>query len=146
MTPEQLQMIRLTFVLVMDRKMETGRMFYDRLFVVAPEAKALFRGDMESQTQKLMDTIAMAIGSLRDMDSLVAMLEALALRHKGYGVRDEHYDKVGESLLWSLEQVLGPAFTPDVRGAWATLYGTVAGVMRNAAKVGPSRAPARISA
>ena len=144
MTPEQLQMIRLTFVLVIDRKMDTGRMFYDRLFVIAPETRALFRTDMESQTQKLMDTLAMAIGSLREMTSLVAMLEALAVRHTGYGVRDEYYDKVGEALLWTLEQVLGPAFTPAVRGAWATLYGTVAGVMRKAAKAGPSAQPAAL--
>ncbi len=92
-----------------------------------------------------MDTLAMAIASLREMSSLVAMLEAMAVRHAGYGVRDEHYDKVGEALLWTLEQILGPAFTPVVRGAWATLYGTVAGVMRNAAKAGPSE-PARKSA
>ena len=65
MTPEQLQMIRLTFVLVMDRKMETGRMFYDRLFVIAPETRALFRSDMESKTQKLMDTLAMAIATFK---------------------------------------------------------------------------------
>jgi hemoglobin-like flavoprotein len=139
-------MIRLTFVLVMDRKMETGRMFYDRLFVIAPEVRPLFRADMEAQTQKLMDTLAMAIASLREMTSLVAMLESLAMRHTGYGVRDEHYDKVGEALLWTLEQVLGHAFTPDVRGAWATLYRTVAGVMREAAKHGPSAAPAQMSA
>jgi hypothetical protein len=29
--------------------------------------------------------------------------------------------------------VLGPAFTPDVRGAWATLYSTVAGILEVAA-------------
>src|SRR5262249_21599872 len=125
--------------------METGRVFYDRLFVIAPETRALFRSDMESQTQKLMDTLAMVIASLREMTSLAAMLEAMAVRHTRYGVRDEHYDKVGEALLWALEQVLGPAFTPDVRSAWATLYGTVAGIMRNAAKRGPA-AVARMSA
>jgi hemoglobin-like flavoprotein len=146
MTPEQLQMIRLTFVLVMDRKMETGRMFYERLFAIAPETRALFHVDMESQTQKLMDTLAMAIAGLRDMPSLVTMLEAMAVRHVGYGVRDEHYDKVGEALLWTLAAILGPAFTPVVRGAWATLYGTVAEVMRNAVKAGPSLEVARKSA
>jgi nitric oxide dioxygenase len=147
MTPEQLQMIRLTFVLVMDRKMETGRLFYDRLFAVAPDTRALFRGDMDSQVQKLMDTLAMAIASLRDMPSLAAMLERLAQRHTGYGVRDGHYDKVGEALLWTLAAVLGPAFTPAVRDAWAALYGTVADVMRKAAKAGPSsEAVTRMSA
>ncbi len=47
MTPEQLQMIRLTFVLVIDRKAETGRLFYDRLFAIAPDTKALFRPDID---------------------------------------------------------------------------------------------------
>jgi hemoglobin-like flavoprotein len=64
----------------------------------------------------------------------VVMLQAMAMRHKDYGVRDEHYDKVGEALLWTLAAILGPAFTPAVRDAWATLYGSVADVMRNAAK------------
>src|SRR5262245_20062282 len=110
MTPEELQMIRLTFVLVMDRKIETGQMFYDRLFAIAPDTKALFRGDMNAQVQKLMDTLAMAIASLRDLPSLAVMLQAMAMRHRNYGVRDEHYDKVGEALLWTLAAILGPAF------------------------------------
>ena len=59
-------------------------------------------------------------------------VEALAHRHVGYGVRDEHYDKVGEALLWTLERVFGAAFTPEVRNAWATLYGVVAATMRKA--------------
>jgi hemoglobin-like flavoprotein len=134
MTPEQLQMIRLTFLLVMDRRTETGRMFYERLFAVAPDTRALFGDDMDAQVQKLMDALAMAIASLRDMPSLVAMLEAMAVRHKDYGVRDEHYDQAGEALLWTLAAILGPAFTPAVRGAWATFYGTLANVMRDAAK------------
>ena len=32
MTPEQVQLIRLTFVQVMNRKQEAGRLFYERLF------------------------------------------------------------------------------------------------------------------
>jgi hemoglobin-like flavoprotein len=142
MTPEQVQLIRLTFVQVMNRKMETGRMFYDRLFSIAPDTRAMFRSDMDSQTQKLMDTLALAIASLRDLPTLVAMLEALALRHVEYGVRDKHYDDVGAALLWTLERILGPAFTPEARNAWATLYGTVAEVMRNAVPSGQSAKPA----
>ena len=83
-----------------------------------------------------MDTLALAIsGSLRDLPSLVAMLEALALRHVGYGVQDKHYDDVGAALLWTLERMLGPAFTPAARDAWTALYGTVAQVMRKAGSV-----------
>ena len=139
MTPEQVQLIRLTFVQVMSRKTETGRMFYERLFATAPDTRAMFKSDIDPQAQKLMDTLALAISSLRDLRSLIAMLEALAVRHVGYGVQDKHYDDVGAALIWTLERILGPAFTPAARDAWATLYGTVAQVMRNAAN--PERLP-----
>ena len=135
MTPEQVQSIRLTFVQVMNRKQEAGRMFYERLFAIAPDTRPMFRSDIDAQSQKLMDTLALAISGLRDLPSLVSMLEALALRHVGYGVQDKHYDEVGAALLWTLERMLGPAFTPDARVAWTALYGTVAQVMRKVASV-----------
>jgi hemoglobin-like flavoprotein len=134
MTPEQAQIIKLTFAQVMRNKDAVGLMFYDRLFEIAPEVKPLFKGDIAGQSRKLMDTLALAVGMLRDMPTLVMTLQGLARRHVGYGVKDEHYDKVGEALLWTLENGLGDAFTPQVRDAWAALYTTVANVMRDAAR------------
>ena len=132
MTPEQVKIVKLTFAQVMGQKDQVAQMFYDRLFTIAPETRSLFKGNMEAQGRKLMDTLALAIGMLRDMPTLVSTLEALAHRHVGYGVRDEHYDKVGEALLWTLERGLGPAFTPEARAAWTALYGAVAQIMRKA--------------
>jgi hemoglobin-like flavoprotein len=134
MTPEQVQIIRLTFSQAMSSKDKVGRMFYDRLFEIAPETRPMFKGDIDAQSRKLMDTLALAIGMLRDMPTLVATLQALAKRHVAYGVRDEHYDTVGAALLWTLEKALGSAFTPEARTAWATLYGAVAKIMRDAVK------------
>ena len=59
--------------------------------------------------------------------------EDLGRRHVGYNVKDEHYDIVGGALLWTLEKGLGDAFTPDVKGAWASAYGLLAGIMKGAA-------------
>jgi hemoglobin-like flavoprotein len=134
MTPEQAQIIKLTFAQVMRDRDKVGRMFYDRLFSIAPEVKPLFKGDIAEQSRKLMDTLALAVGMLRDMPTLVITLEGLARRHVGYGVKDEHYDKVGEALLWTLERGLGDAFTAQVRDAWTALYVAVAKIMRDAAK------------
>ena len=39
-------------------------MFYGRLFEIAPETKALFKGDMSEQGRKLMATLAVVIGAL----------------------------------------------------------------------------------
>jgi nitric oxide dioxygenase len=138
MTPEQAQIIKLTFAQVMRDRDRVGRMFYDRLFSIAPEVKPLFKGDIAEQSRKLMDTLALAVGMLRDMPTLVITLEGLARRHVGYGVKDEHYDKVGEALLWTLEKGLGDAFTAQVRDAWAALYVAVSQVMRSAAKGKPA--------
>jgi nitric oxide dioxygenase len=56
-------------------------------------------------------------------------LVKLGGRHLRYGVRPEHFDVGGDALLWTLEQGLGEAFTPDVREAWAAAWNIVAGAM-----------------
>ena len=45
----------------------------------------------------------------------------------------KHYEPVGAALLWTLEQGLGPSFTPPVEAAWTETYMTLAGVMQKAA-------------
>jgi hemoglobin-like flavoprotein len=37
---------------------------------------------------------------------------------------------VGETLLWTLERGLGEGFTPEVRSAWAKVYGVLATTMQ----------------
>ena len=57
----------------------------------------------------------------------------LGKRHASYGVRPEHYEPVGAALLWTLEQGLGPDFTPPVKEAWTSAYLLLSGVMQDAA-------------
>jgi hemoglobin-like flavoprotein len=64
---------------------------------------------------------------------LVSEVAALGRRHAHYGVKDGDYESVGAALLWTLEQVLGEAFTPGMREAWSEAYLLVATVMRRAA-------------
>src|SRR6185437_14897558 len=56
MTPEQIQIIKLTFAQAMISKDQVGKLFYDRLFAIAPETRPLFKGSIEGQARKLMDT------------------------------------------------------------------------------------------
>ena len=133
MTPEQVQLVRSSFAKIVYRKDEVGLLFYDRLFTIAPEVRPLFKSDVEAQSRKLMDTLAVAVNMLRDKDALLAVLADLGRRHRGYGVEAAHYAKVGEALLWTLEKGLGPAFDAPTRAAWVSLYATAAGAMqRNA--------------
>jgi hemoglobin-like flavoprotein len=134
MTENDGTLIRESFAHLHRRKAETAAMFYDRLFAVAPETRSLFKGDMSAQGAKLMETLTVAIASLRDPQGLVILLKKLGREHKTYGVRDSHYDSVGSALIWTLKTSLGAGFTPQIERAWTELYGEIAGVMIAAAR------------
>lgn len=113
-----------------------ARLFYNRLFDIDPSLKELFsQTDMTEQRKKLMQIITVAVRGLQRIDELLPAIEAMGRRHSGYGVKEEHYTTVATALLWTLEQGLGPAFTPDVRSAWVETYTILAAVMQRGARL-----------
>ena len=110
-----------------------AEMFYDRLFELDPSVKPLFKSDMAVQGRLLMQTIGAAVAGLDDLAALTPIVQDLGVRHARYGVLPEHYDTVGEALLWTLGQGLGDGFTPEVKGAWTEVYALLAQVMQDAA-------------
>ena len=111
-----------------------AELFYADLFETAPAVKPMFENtDMADQGSKLMATIGVVVNGLRDLPKIVPVAEKLAVDHVGFGVKPDHYDAVGASLLRTLEKGLGDDFTPDVKDAWTTAYTTLAGVMKAAA-------------
>lgn len=101
----------------------------------------MFKGDMKEQGEKLMKMLDQAVGSLDNVDALITPLKEAGKAHKDYGVKQEDYDKVGASLLWTLEQGLGEGYTPDVEDAWATTYKTLSSVMIEGADYGAPTLP-----
>jgi nitric oxide dioxygenase len=132
-TPEQIARIRTSFAGVAPIAEDAAALFYARLFELDPELRPLFRGDLKAQGRALMGMIKVVVEGLDRLDQLVPAVQALGRRHAGYGVRDEHYATVGAALLWTLEQGLGDAFTPETRAAWAIAYGVLATTMQQAA-------------
>jgi len=111
---------------------KAAELFYNHLWETDPSTKELFKTtDMREQGRKLMQTLATAVGALYNLDAIVPVVEQLGKRHIAYGVRKEHYDTVGASLLWTLEQGLGPDFTPEVKQAWTKVYGILASIATN---------------
>jgi hemoglobin-like flavoprotein len=112
-----------------------ARLFYGKLFELDPSLRVLFAStDMTEQRKKLMQIITVAVRGLERIDELLPAIEALGRRHGGYGVKEQHYTTVATALLWTLEQGLGPAFTPEVRLAWTETYTILAAVMQRGAK------------
>lgn len=133
MTPKQVELVQSSWIKVLPIADQAASLFYGRLFEIAPEVKPLFTSDITEQGKKLMQMINTAVNSLGNLTAVVPAVEALAVRHVDYGVKDEHYDAVGSALLWTLEKGLGEGFTQDVKAAWTETYTTLAGVMKNAA-------------
>ena len=73
--------------------------------------------------------LAVVVGGLTSIESIIPTVQTLAVRHVGYGVEDEQYQTVGAALIWTLEQGLGDAFTDDVNDAWLAAYTTLVGEM-----------------
>jgi hemoglobin-like flavoprotein len=129
--PEQKEMVRSTWAMVVPISDDAAKLFYGRLFEIDPSTQPLFaETDMAEQGKKLMQTIDVAVASLDNLENVRPAIEALGHRHVEYGVKEEHYDTVGEALLWTLEQGVGEQFTPEVKEAWAETYGLVATIMK----------------
>jgi hemoglobin-like flavoprotein len=135
MTPRQVELVQSSWSSVEPIAEAAAEIFYSKLFALDPSLRALFRGDMQEQGRKLMSMIAFAVKGLARLETLVPAVQALGRRHAGYGVRDRHYETVATALLWTLQQGLGKAFTPEVREAWATAYGVLATTMKDAGKL-----------
>lgn len=133
MTPEQQTLVRDSFAKVAPIAPAAAAMFYDRLFMLDPSLRPLFKGDMTEQGRKLIDMIGTAVANLHRLDEITPAVRQLGQRHGGYGVKPSHYATVATALLWTLEQGLGAAFTPATRDAWVTCYTTLAGEMQTAA-------------
>lgn len=134
MTPEQVKLVQDSFQKVVPIADKAADLFYDRLFTIAPEVRPLFPDDLSEQKKKLMQMLGTAITNLHQVEKILPAIEDLGKRHVAYGVTPKHYEPVGAALLWTLEQGLGPDFTPPVKAAWTQTYTTVAAVMTKAAE------------
>lgn len=130
MTPKQIALVQDSWKQVLPVADAAAGMFYGRLFALDPSVRALFKGDMKEQGQKVMTMITFAVNSLARLESIVPGVRALGRRHAGYGVEDRHYAVVESALLWTLKEGLGSEFTPEVEDAWRTAYGVLASTMK----------------
>src|SRR6202158_5743285 len=133
MTPEQVKLVQDSFAKVAPIADKAADLFYDRLFVIAPDVRSLFPDDLSAQKKKLMQMIATAVTNLHQVEKIIPAVQDLGRRHVGYGVTAKHYESVGAALLWTLEQGLGPAFTPQVKEARDATHTTGADGMKTAA-------------
>ncbi|MEE7447490.1 chemotaxis protein [Methylobacterium radiotolerans] len=125
----QVALVQGSFAAVQPMGDSVADLFYDRLLETAPQVRSLFPHDLTAQKRKLIAMLALAVANLDKPETLVATVRDLGDRHVGYGALRAHYEPVGAALLWTLEHVLGPDFTPEIRAAWSETYRVITDLM-----------------
>jgi class 3 adenylate cyclase/hemoglobin-like flavoprotein len=128
--PDTHYLVQSSWEQIFAQRDEAARMFYAKLFEIAPSVQPLFAHvDMRTQGAMLINMIAAAVKGLDRLEELKPTLEDLGRRHAGYGARIEHYAPVEACLLYTIEQIMGDDFNLDVKLAWTQIYNFVAQTM-----------------
>jgi len=135
MDPRNIELLAASFARVSANKADAATLFYARLFTTAPQLRPLFKGDLETQKQKLMSSLAQIVDFYRVGVDPHGYLAQLGQGNKAYGVKRSHFDAIGDALIFTLAQVLGDEFSPDIRAAWVHAYDEVSAVMIRAAEI-----------
>lgn len=130
MNQKQIQLVQDSFEQVKPIAGTAADLFYDRLFELDPGLRPLFKADLSEQKHNLMTTLAFAVAGLNKPERILPAVRQLGVRHAGYGVQTQHYQTVGEALLWTLAQGLGEQFTQPVAEAWTAVYTLLAHTMQ----------------
>ena len=126
---ETVRLVQASLPQVRELELPAAGHFYENLFAVAPELRAMFRDDLEGQGMRFVTALTTIADALDDPDALAAEIDGLARAHAGVGVRPEHFQAMGAALLVTLGETLGPAFDARLQAAWRAAYDHVAAEM-----------------
>ncbi|WP_052889633.1 globin family protein [Thermogemmatispora carboxidivorans] len=123
-------LLKESFGLIAPQKEAFARQFYERLFATYPQTRPLFANtDMRRQEGALMATLAAVVAGVERGENLGPVLHKLGERHYRYGVQPEHYPLVGQALIATFVDFLGPRFTPAMQDAWVQAFEVISSQM-----------------
>jgi hemoglobin-like flavoprotein len=129
LTLEQKRLVRESFESAREYSTSLTKLFYGRLFELAPGVRPLFKTGLEEQSRKILDMLATVVESLDSFEELRPKLAELGRKHVTYGARPEHYEVVRAALLWAFAQALEHEFDRDTKAAWEQMLRAVSAAM-----------------
>ena len=132
-------LLRSSFDLVVSRSPQVIARFYEIFFERYPMVRPMFGKNPDAlarQERMLTDALVAVLDHLEDAPWLQGTLFALGKRHVGYGVADEMYGWVGESLLAALAEAAGDAWSPELEAQWSAAFGAIRDMMLAGAAAG----------
>ena len=131
MTQLQIRLVRESWEAARREPLALKILFYERLFYLAPETRAIFQRVGHSKI--LIRNLQAIVDRLEVLDDSTYFIPCLADEFVPMAVRATHYPVIGEALLWTIEKRLGCRWNRQTGTAWQTLYDTLTAVVRNVA-------------
>src|SRR5699024_224906 len=78
--------------------------------------------------QALANLVYEAAKNIDQLENVLDEVKLVDHKHRGLGVKPEHYPIVGKYLLLAIKEVLGDDATNDIMNAWKEAYGVIAQV------------------
>lgn len=132
MTPKQKMLLQLSFTQITSSTDEVAERFHRRLLRLDP---ALRRSDLKTEGRKLIQLIGLAVRSFDEPERVAEAARGLGREYAAQGLTEDHFNTMGEALLWTLEQTLGEGgLDRDERTAWIRIYQTLTDWMKEGAQ------------
>ncbi|CCH59556.1 hypothetical protein TBLA_0B07380 [Henningerozyma blattae CBS 6284] len=132
MLPEQVRTIIKATVPVLEQHGTTiTKTFYKNMLNDHNELRNVFNRTNQmrgAQPNALATTVLAAAKHIDDLSPLLTHVRQIGHKHRALQIYPEQYDIVGEYLIKAIQQVLGPAATPQIIDAWTKAYGEIANV------------------
>ncbi|MEM9734993.1 MAG: globin domain-containing protein [Pseudomonadota bacterium] len=142
LSDDQIELLHESLFYLQEHKALAASVFYENLFVIDPSLRPMFEGDLSELSDKALFAFGAVVAQIQDLEVCREMTRDLARRHVGYGVRPEHYPKVGEAVLATVAMVMADGMTDEIGAAWREAYDAIAGSMIETAYPGQGGASA----
>jgi class 3 adenylate cyclase len=106
-----------------------AKIFYDKVFEMAPGVRSLFRNNMTDQGRLLTHMLGGIVYALSRPEHLRSGLKRLGENHVNYGVREDHYPIIKEAMLYSIAEIMGERRTEKTLDAWNAALEYIIGAM-----------------
>jgi hemoglobin-like flavoprotein len=135
---DSIDLVEDSFEQIKQHKAEFSEAFYTRLFADYPELQPLFSNtNVDRQGAKLYAALVLLVENLRHPAELERVLLPLGEKHIGYGATPEAFPKVGATIVATLREFLGDAWSPQLHDAWAETLQVVTRTMLRGAGMSP---------
>lgn len=132
LTDDEIYLIRQSFsgiLFKLNNDQVLAHLIYDRLFKEAPEAREMFKKNMQSQEEKLTASLVSIVAYLDQTDDLNKKIKSLSKIHAYHNVEARHYELLKKVLVSVFHEHIPLFMSRKTVKAWSKAYDILAADM-----------------